>query len=514
MNPELLAELGLEPADDANATLAAQTHPADWQNPTPNGRYNLVVVGGGTAGLVAAAGAAGLGAKVALVERRLLGGDCLNTGCVPSKALLAAARSAAQARRAGEFGIRTGAVDVDFAAVMQRVRGIRAQISPHDSADRFRRLGVDVYFGSAAFASPGRLEVGGTTLDYRKALIATGARAELPPVPGLDALAPLTHETLFNLTRLPPRLVILGGGPIGCEMAQAFARLGSRVTLLQRAPRLLPREEPAASQALLAALRAEGVDVRLATTLERGDREPAGGLPRVWVRSTSTGTTESVVGDAFLVATGRRPQVEGLGLERVGVAVDPQRGVVVDDFLRTTHPDIFAAGDVCLATQFTHAADFAARVVLQNALFAGRRRFSALTIPWCTYTDPEVAHVGLSPLDAEARGLATAIYEREFRQVDRATAAGETAGFVRILTRRGSDRILGATLVGAHAGEWVGEIAVAMAAGLGLGRLAQVIHPYPTFAEALRQCGDAYQRTRLTPRVRRLFGHWLAWTRS
>lgn len=514
MTSAYLSALGLEPADGANTTLAEQTHPADWQNPPPTGRYNLVVIGGGTAGLVAAAGAAGLGAKVALIERRLLGGDCLNTGCVPSKALLAAARAAAHARRAGHFGIRTGPVEVDFAAVMQRVRAIRAQISPHDSAARFRGLGVDVFFGAAEFAEPGRIVVENSTLTYRKALIATGARAVLPPIPGLDTVAPLTHETLFNLTQLPPRLLILGGGPIGCEMAQAFARLGSRVTLFQRDARLVPREEPAASQVLADVLRSEGVDVRLGTTLERCERDADHGTCRAWLRTTATGASEAIVGDALLVATGRQPQVNGLGLDRVGVAVDPQRGVVVDDFLRTTHPDIFAAGDVCLATQFTHAADFAARVVLQNALFAGRRRLSALTIPWCTYTDPEIAHVGLYPHEAEARGMATTVYEREFRQVDRATASGETVGFVRMLVRRGTDRLVGATLVGAHAGEWVGEIAVAMAAGLGLGRLAQVIHPYPTFAEALRQCGDAYQRTRLTPRVRRFFAGWLAWRRS
>jgi pyruvate/2-oxoglutarate dehydrogenase complex dihydrolipoamide dehydrogenase (E3) component len=508
MNPTPLPP-GLAPDDAFNRELAARTHPPGWVNPAPADRYHLVVIGGGTAGLVTAAGAAGLGARVALVERHLLGGDCLNTGCVPSKALLAAAKAAAHARRAGEFGVRTGPVTVDFPAVMARVRQVRAALSHHDSAARFRDLGVDVFLGAAAFRRAGEIAVGDATLRYRRAVIATGARAALPNVPGLRGAAPLTNETVFNLTELPRRLAVLGGGPIGCELAQAFRRLGAEVTLLTRGERLLPREEPAASAVLAETFAAEGVRLEFAAEATGVHTTAAG--HRVHFRRA--GVTDSVEADALLVATGRGPNVAGLGLETVGVAHDARRGVRVDDRLRTTNPRIFAAGDVCLAHQFTHAADFSARIVIQNALFPGRKRLSALTIPWCTYTEPEVARVGLSVAEARERGLEVTAFTREFRDVDRARTDGETKGFVQLLVRKGSDELVGATIVGPHAGDLIGEVGVAVAADLGLGALANVIHPYPTLAEALRQCGDAYNRTRLTPRVKRLFAAWLRWTR-
>ncbi|KAB2662463.1 MAG: mercuric reductase [Verrucomicrobia bacterium] len=506
MNPEATERLGLHPADDANQRLADAVHPADWPRPEPAALYDLVVVGAGTAGLVVAAGAAGLGARVALVERHLMGGDCLNAGCVPSKSLLAAAHAAHAVRRASILGIRTGPVAVDFAAVMRRLRETRAALASHDSAARFRSLGVDVFLGNARFVRTGETEVDGVVLRWRKAVIATGARASLPDVPGLAAARPLTHETVFNLTELPRHLAVIGAGPIGCELAQAFRRLGSEVTLVASGPRPLPRDEPAAGDIVADRLGADGVHLIANARLSRVE-SPRPGLHRLHVGGPSGIRTFEA--EHILVAAGRRPNVDALGLDAVGVRTDPRRGVLVDDHLRTTNRRIFAAGDVCLRHQFTHAADFSARIVIQNALFFGRKRASALNIPWCTYTDPEVAQVGLTEAAAAARGIKTTLFAREFADVDRARTAAETDGFVRILVRAGTDRILGATIVGARAGEMISEISVAMAAGMGLGRLAAVIHPYPTMAEAIRQCGDAYNRTRLTPRAKWFLGHLL-----
>ena len=502
--------MNLLPADAHNAALRAQVGPADWVNPVPTGRYNLVVLGGGTAGLVTAAGAAGLGAKVALVEKHLLGGDCLNYGCVPSKTLLRAAKAAAAVRDAGRFGIRVPAgVSVDFAAVMERVRAVRAGIGHHDSAARFRGLGVDVFLGEGHFVDGETVAVGTARLKFKRAVIATGARAFVPPIPGLAEAGFLTNETVFSLTALPPRLAVLGGGPIGCELAQAFARLGSEVTLFEQAPHVLAREDADAADVVQAALVRDGVRLQLGAKVERVETGPGGRR----LRFTRDGTNSVAEADAILVAVGRAPNVRGLGLEKVGVKSGDREGVAVDDRLRTSNPRIFAAGDVCMAAKFTHAADFAARTVIQNALFFGRKKASALTIPWCTYTDPELAHIGLSEQTASARGVAVDTFVRPLSEVDRAVTEGEGEGFVKILVARGTDRLVGATIVAPHAGDLIGEVAVAMAGGIGLGRLASVIHPYPTMAEAIRQCGDAYNRTRLTPGVRRLFGRWLGWTR-
>ncbi len=502
--------MNLLPADAHNAALLAQVRPADWVDPTPTGRYNLVVIGGGTAGLVTAAGAAGLGAKVALVEKHLLGGDCLNYGCVPSKTLLRAARAATAVRDAGRFGIRVPAgTSVDFGAVMERVRAVRAGIGHHDSAARFRDLGVDVFLGEGRFVDGSTIAVGATRLRFKRAVIATGARAHVPPVPGLAAAGFLTNETLFSLTALPARLAVLGGGPVGCEMAQVFACLGAEVTLFEQGGHVLSREDADAAAVVQAALVRDGVKLCLGSKVENVKAGTGGRL----IRHSTGGVVATTEVDAVLVAVGRAPNVRGLGLEDVGVRYDERNGVAVDDHLRTTHPRIFAAGDVCMAAKFTHAADFAARTVIQNALFFGRKKASALTIPWCTYTDPELAHVGLSERSAVERGVAVDTFVRPLAEVDRAVTEGEREGFVKILVARGTDRIVGATIVAPHAGDLISEVAVAMAGGIGLGKLAAVIHPYPTLAEAIRQCGDAYNRTRLTPGVRRLFGRWLEWTR-
>jgi pyruvate/2-oxoglutarate dehydrogenase complex dihydrolipoamide dehydrogenase (E3) component/uncharacterized membrane protein YdjX (TVP38/TMEM64 family) len=494
----------VQPDDDANRTLLSHVHPPEWTNPTPAGRYNLVVVGAGTAGLVSAAGGAGLGARVALVERHLLGGDCLNVGCVPSKGIIGAARIAALAREGAAFGVRTGAVDVDFPAVMARMRRLRASLAPIDGAPRFRDLGVDVYLGSARFTSPSTVEVDGRTLEFARAVIATGARAAAPPIPGLADVDYLTNETLFWLTELPRRLAVIGAGPIGCEMAQAFRRLGAEVTVLNADAHVLPREDADAAAIVERRLAAEGVRVLNAVAVTRVERR--GG--EVVLDYTRNGAAASVTADRVLVGAGRAPNVEGLGLEAAGVAYD-RHGVTVDDHLRTSNPRIYAAGDVCSRWQFTHTADAHARIVLTNALFLGRKKASALVVPWCTYTSPEVAHVGLYERDAAAQGVATDTITVPLHDVDRARLDGEDEGFLRVLLAKGTDRILGATLVAAHAGDMISEISVAMAGKMGLGALASVIHPYPTQAEVIKKAADAWNRTRLTPLVKRIFAWWL-----
>lgn len=496
----------MEPRDEHNQRLLSLVHPLDWTNPAPKSRYNLVVVGAGTAGLVCAAGAAGLGARVALVERDFLGGDCLNFGCVPSKALLAAARAVAAVRGAGEFGVRvSGEVEVDFGKVMERMRRLRADIAPNDSARRFRDLGVDVFLGQGRFLDAHTLEVGGARLSFAKAVIATGARAAAPAMEGMDGLPYLTSETVFSLTGLPRRLAVIGAGPVGCELAQAFARFDSEVLLFESARGVLPKEDREAAAIVRAALLKDGVRILGCGRSLRASAAKGGGI-----RLQSAGEGCDVVVDEVLAAAGRRPNVEGLGLEEAGVEYS-DKGVRVDDHLRTTNPDIFAAGDVCSAYQFTHAADFMARIVLRNALFKGRARASALTIPWCTYTEPELARVGLTEAQALDKGVAVETFTRELAHVDRSILEGRTDGFVRIHVRKGTDRIVGATVVAENAGDLIAEISLAMTNGIGLSRIANTIHPYPTRAEAIRQTGDAYNRGRLTPLVRWLFGKWLSW---
>jgi len=500
----------IEPLDAHNKTLLANVHPPAWANPKPAPRYNLVVIGAGTAGLVTAAGAAGLGARVALIERHLMGGDCLNVGCVPSKSLIRSARAIADVRDAARFGVKVPpGIDADFPAAMERLRQIRARISPHDSAARFTALGVDVFLGHAAFSGPDAVTVGEHTLRFKRAVIATGARPLRPEIPGLSEAGFLTNETVFNLTKLPRHLAVIGGGPIGCELAQAFRRFGAEVTLFHKHRHLLDREDPDAAAIVQQSFVREGVHLLLSSDVKRVELRNDGKL----IHSETNGPPAITVVDAILVSTGRQPNVDGLNLQAVGVEYDPRLGVRVNDRLQTTNPRIYAAGDVCMAWKFTHAADFAARIVIQNTLFFGRKRLSALTMPRCTYTDPEIAHAGLDEREARERGMATEACLRHFSDVDRAITDGEEEGFVKILVRKGTDQIIGATIVARHAGEMIGEISVAMAAGMGLGKLASIIHPYPTQAEAIRQLGDAFNRTRLTPRVKNLFQRWLAWTR-
>ncbi|MFQ5718502.1 MAG: mercuric reductase [Acidobacteriota bacterium] len=498
------------PEDVHNAALVQNVHPLDWVNPEPRRRYHLVVLGAGTAGLVTAAGAAGLGARVALVERHLLGGDCLNVGCVPSKSIIRSSRLAGEMKQAAEFGLQApGGVTADFGAVMARMRRIRARLSRNDSAERFRDLGVDVFLGDGVFTAPGEVMVGETVLRYRRAVIATGARAVRPDVEGLEEAGFLTNETVFSLTECPQRLAVIGGGPIGAELAQAFQRLGSAVTILTRGPRILPREDPQAAAIVSRAFEGDGIEMIPGAQLVQVRRETAGKV-LVFERE---GREESLEVDEILIGAGRAPNVAGLGLDTVGVNHDARQGVEVDDHLRTSNRAIYAAGDVAMRQKFTHAADFAARIVIQNSLFLGRARLGSLIIPRCTYTSPEVASVGLSETDAKRDAVGIDTFVRDMSEVDRAVADGEEAGFVKVIVRKGTGTIIGATIVAAHAGDLISEITLAMKEGIGLHKLAAVIHPYPTQAEAIRQIGDAFNRTRLTPRVKKIFCMWLKWMR-
>ena len=502
-------QIAIQPADVHNEQLLANVHPVDWKNPTPQDRYNLVVIGAGSAGLITAAIAAGLGARVALVERHLMGGDCLNVGCVPSKSLIRVARTIAEARLAEAFGLPVGAsTEADFGAVMERVRRIRARISHEDAAHRYRdELGVDVFFGSARFAGPDVIDVDGTQLRFKKAVIATGARAAAPSIEGLEKAGYLTNETVFELTERPNRLGVIGSGPIGAELAQAFRRLGSGVTVFGRAPQLLPREDADAAQVVEDQFEREGIAMLLGCKLRRVEVLDAG--KRIHV-TTANGEEKATDVDAILVAVGRTPNVEGLNLEAVGVEFDSQRGVHVNDYLQTHNPAIYAAVDISMAWKFTHAADAAAKIVVQNALFLRTKKLSSLVMPWCTYTDPEVAHVGLYEREATERGIEITTFKIPLREVNRAVTDGEDTGFVKIHVKKGSDRILGATIVASHAGEMVSEVTLAMGNKLGLGAILATLHPYPTQAEALKRAAGAYMRSRATPRLSRILARFMA----
>ena len=444
-----------------DSRLLAHVRPPGWRNPTPAARYDLIVIGGGTAGLVCAAGAAGLGARVALVEKHLLGGDCLNTGCVPSKALIAAARGAR-----------------DWAVAVTRIRDARLALAPNDSASRLQALGVDVFFGAASFADTTMIDVEGSTLRFRRAVIATGSRPAIPAISGLRDTPYFTNETIFELTTQPHELLIVGGGASGCELAQAFARLGTRVTLVEHAEHILPAEDVDASRVVARHLSRDGVQIQ-------------------------TGVTDPQISGEVLVAAGRTPNVDGLGLERAGVVVGA-RGIEVDDRLRTTNPRIYAAGDVCGHFQFTHAAEAMARIVVRNALFFGRKKFSDVIIPWCTFTDPELAHVGLTSEDALRRDARTITVPLD--EVDRAVIDGVTDGFIRVHHERG--RILGATIVAPDAGNLISLVASVMQRKGTLAELSSAVFPYPTTALSLKRAGDIYRRESLTPGVKRALRYY------
>lgn len=506
------------PDDAHNQQLVANVHPSDWVNPEPAGRYNIVVIGAGTAGLITAVIAAGLGAKVALIEKHLMGGDCLNVGCVPSKGVIRAARAWADLRRAEEFGVHIPAgVTYDFGAAMARMRKLRAKISRNDSAQRYRNLGVDVFIGTARFAGADTVVVegpaGNRTLDFTKAAICTGARAAAPPIPGLTEAGYLSNETVFSLTELPPRLGVIGAGPVGCELAQAFARFGSRVCLIEAQHGILPKEDRDAAQIVEQQLVKDGVHLLCCgqdLTISRAD-----GGKRLTV--DSHGRRHEVTVDEILVGVGRTPNVEGLGLDAVGVEFD-KAGIKVNGRLQTSNPRIFAAGDVCSRYKFTHAADAMAQIVIQNALFPhpfglGYATVDSLIMPWCTFTEPEVAHVGMYEQDAKDKGIEVETYTFKLDEVDRAILDGEDEGFARVHIQKGSDTILGATIVAAHAGEMIGEFSVLMKAGVGAKAIAGTIHPYPTQAEVNKKVVNLWRKAHFTQATRNRLMKLFAWMR-
>jgi len=489
------------PADEHNRVLVENTHPPEWANPQPTGRYNLVVLGAGTAGLVSAAGAAALGARVALIEKHLLGGDCLNYGCVPSKAVIRAARVAETVREASNYGVHIeGGFRVNFNEAMERMRRLRSLISAHDSAHRFRDLGVDVFLGEGRFTGRSTVEVRGQKLEFARAIIATGARATNPTFPGLAEAGFLTNETVFSLTELPRQLCVIGAGPIGCEMAQAFRRLGSEVCIITDGTKILPKEDPDASAIVQRRFEQEGIRLVLGARIRKVETVEG----TRYVVFEQNGREEHTASDEILVAIGRSANVKGLNLEAAGVAYD-NKGVRVDDRLRTTNPRIYAAGDICSRFKFTHAADAMARLALRNALFFGRSKASSLVIPWCTFTDPEVAHVGLYEGEARKRGHQVVTHTVNMGEVDRAILDGATDGFARVHVDAKTGKILGATLVSEHAGESISEFVLAMTQGVPVTAFSSTIHPYPTQAEVVKRLGDLSMRARLKPWLRKMF---------
>lgn len=473
---------------------------------------NVIVIGAGSAGLVAALIAATVKAKVTLIERHKMGGDCLNTGCVPSKALIRSARIADYARRAPEFGLEPMAVKVNFPQVMERVQAVVKTIEPHDSVERFTSLGVDCVQGDARIVSPWEVEVNGRKLSARNIIIASGARPRVPDIPGLEALDYLTSDTVWEIREAPRHLLVIGAGPIGCELAQAFARLGVQVTLVTHAERILPREDAEVSALVLATLESQGM-----TVLTRHEplsfSQGADGQSATF--NTSEGQSELTF-ERVLVATGRHANVEGLGLEALGIPLTATGTVAVDDYLRTPVPTIFACGDVAGPYLFTHMASHQAWYATINSLFGRFRKFKVdySIVPWATFTDPEVARVGLNEQDAREQDIPYEVTRYDIDDLDRAIADGEAHGFVKVLTAPGSDRILGATIVGYHAAELLAEFVLAMKHGLGLGKILGTIHVYPTLGESNRFLASEWRKARKPEKLLGWVERYHRWCRS
>ena len=509
--------LGLFPLIAKKALDAIKTRRvyARWPRPARFDR-NLVVIGAGSAGLVSAYIAAAVKARVTLVEKHRMGGDCLNTGCVPSKALIRTARLLDQIRRSKQYGIRAATAEFDFADAMERVQRVIQSIEPHDSVERYTKLGVECLRGEARITSPWTVEVkspaGSRVLATRAIVIAAGARPFVPPIPGIETTGYLTSDTVWELRELPRRLVVLGGGPIGCELAQCFARLGSRVTQVEMMPRLLMREDPEVSELVSARFRTEGIDVRTGHTAKAFRVE--GGEPVLVAEHD--GREVRIPFDRLLVAVGRVPNTTGYGLEELGIRLTKARTVETDEFLRTIYPNITACGDVAGPYQFTHTASHQAWYAAVNALFGGLKKFRAdySVIPWATFIDPEVARVGLNEVEAREKNIPheTTIYGLD--DLDRAIADGSDHGFVKVLTVPGKDKVLGATIVGEHAGELIVEFIAAMRHGFGLGRILGTVHIYPTFAEANKYAAGAWKRAHAPAGALRWVERYHAWRRG
>jgi pyruvate/2-oxoglutarate dehydrogenase complex dihydrolipoamide dehydrogenase (E3) component len=486
-----------------------------WPRPRRFER-NLVVIGAGAAGLVAAYLASALRARVTLIEAGQMGGDCLNTGCVPSKALITTTRLLARIAQADRYGIGQASARADFATVKARVREVIAGIAPHDSQARYTGLGVEVIPGRARLLTPWQVAIatadGERLMSARHIILATGAQPVVPAIAGIERVHHVTSETVWSLESLPARLLVLGGGPIGCELAQAFARLGSQVTLVQRGPRLLPKEDEDVVVPLDEALQADGVSVLTASESMRCERE-ADGEQRLIIRRE--GNEQALVFDVLLCATGRKANTQGLGLEALGIALNRDGTVQTDRFLRTRYPNILACGDVAGPYQFTHTAAHQAGYATLNALFSGLRRFRVDNgvIPWVTYTDPEVARVGLSEAEATEQGIAVEVTRYPFSELDRAIIDNATAGFIKVLTPVGRDRILGVSIVGEHAGELLAEFVLAMQHGIGLNRILATVHTYPGWSEAVRNSAGTWRRAHASPGLLRLLARFHAWRR-
>ena len=474
---------------------------------------DLVVIGAGSAGLVSSLIGATLRARVTLVERDEMGGDCLNTGCVPSKSLIRSAKFLSHVARAREFGVRRADADFDFAEIMGRVRRNVERIAPHDSVERYEGLGVECIRGEARIESPFSVRVGDRAITTRNIVIATGAAPIVPPIPGIEAVVPLTSETVWGLEHLPERLVVVGGGPIGCELAQCFARFGSQVVQIQTGPRLLPREDPEFSGLVAERLRADGVEV---LTGHRARAFARGGGRKTIVCATPDGGTREIEFDDVLLAVGRAPRTSGFGLEALGIGTGPGGVVETDAFLRTRYPNVFACGDVAGPYQFTHTASHQAWYAAVNALFGGFKRFRAdySVVPWATFTDPEVARVGLNETEAAARGVACEVTRYGFDDLDRAVTDSEAHGMIKVLTAPGKDRILGATIAGEHAGDLLMEFVLAMRHGLGLKKLLGTIHVYPTMAEGARFAAGVWRREHAPERVLAWLERYHRWRRG
>ncbi|CAE8626656.1 unnamed protein product [Polarella glacialis] len=505
--------VGVWPLDEHNAKLLDNVHPRGWQNPQKPDDfvYDLIAVGAGAGGLVSSKQSARRGARSALIEHHLAGGDCLNVGCVPSKALLRCARAIAEMRRTDLcLGGGVSGGDCRFPQIMERMRKLRAQIAPVDSHDATMKAGADVYMGRAVFTGPNELQVAGQTLLFRKAVIATGGRARVPSIPGLEKVPFLTNASLFNLTQLPPRLVVLGAGPISLEMAQAFRRFGSEVTVLQRSDTILGTEDPDAAKMLHQVLTEEGITILTGTGVKSVSHNHAEGQhwPEIRVSALNNGEDCEILCDALLVATGRVPNIEDLGLEAAGVEVTAGVGVKVNDDLTTSNPDILAVGDVIdhPDLRFTHMAGTMAGMAVQTALFAGRGLpvnaasglLSQVVVPRCTYTEPEIASCGISNLKAAAaQGVEVDVYKSELDHNDRAILEGASCGgFVKILCQKGTEQIVGATVVSERGGDILAELTLAVQYKLGLSAIARTVHPYPTLGEAVQQCALNYNRAR------------------
>ncbi len=493
------------PDTEENRKLQEHVFPEEWKNPEPAAMYDLVVIGAGSAGLVTAAGAASLGARVALIEKGQMGGDCLNFGCVPSKALLHHAKEVEKKRRFG-FAVDGGQ---EFTEAMNELRRKRTQLSAHDSVKRFQDLGVDVFLGEGHFTGKKHIEVGGAVLHFKKGVIATGGRAAVPSeerLPGIGGVPYVTNESLFSLTALPQRFAVIGGGPVGCEMAQAFRRFGSEVHLLHSHNHILNREQAEAAEIVQKQFQKEGIILHLPAEVQQVSRRG----DTIQISLSAGGKEEKIVVDKLLLSTGRVPNTDGLNLDAAGVKYN-REGVLVDDTLHTSNRFVFACGDVASRFKFTHTADFQARMVIRNALFLGREKNSDLIIPRVTYTDPEIAHVGMTEEEAQEQGMRTETIRLHFADIDRSVLENQQEGFVEVLLAERSDKIVGATIVHPLAGEFLFGLSLAIKENIGLASFAGVMQAYPTQGDILRKLGDAYNKKRVTPLVRKVLRFIARW---